>query len=296
MVELLLGKPVREEAIAKIKEEVKGLSVVPLAKVIYAENCDGGSKIYVQNKLKLATECGIDMEIAPVLWEDKTKEEIIEQIINYIKEFNGDDSIQGYFIQLPIKSGVDGQAIKIEDFVDYIDSKKDLDGFTKENFANTWFNIEGLGACTPQGVIDILDYYGFDLEGKNVLVVNRSHLIGMPIAGLLINRNATVTIAHSKTKDLKKLTKSADIVILGTGQTEAFDSSYFRGKEQVIIDCTISRNSKGKLCGDLHPNVYKTKKDLYIAPSPGGVGLMTVVNLMNNVIKATKLNYKENTL
>ena len=120
MVELLLGKPVREEAIAKIKEEVKGLSVVPLAKVIYAENCDGGSKIYVQNKLKLATECGIDMEVAPVLWEDKTKEEIIEQIINYIKEFNGDDSIQGYFIQLPIKSGVDGQAIKIEDFVDYL--------------------------------------------------------------------------------------------------------------------------------------------------------------------------------
>lgn len=120
MVELLLGKPVREEAIAKIKEEVKGLSVVPLAKIIYAVGCDTGSTVYVRNKLKLATECGIDMEIAPVLWEDKTKEEIIEQIINYIKEFNTDDSIQGYFIQLPIKSGVDGQAIKIEDFVDYL--------------------------------------------------------------------------------------------------------------------------------------------------------------------------------
>ena len=111
----------------------------------------------------------------------------------------------------------------------------------------------------------------------------------MPIAGLLINRNATVTIAHSKTVNLKKLTREADIVILGTGQTEAFDSSYFRGKEQVIVDCTISRNSKGKLCGDLHPNVYKSKKDLYIVPSPGGVGLMTTVRLMFNVLQATKL-------
>lgn len=288
MIELLYGKPVREEAIAKIKEEVKGLSVVPLAKVIYAENCDGGSKIYVQNKLKLATECGIDMEIAPVLWEDKTKEEIIEQIINYIKEFNSDDSIQGYFIQLPIKSGIDGQAIKIEDFVDYIDSKKDLDGFTKENFANTFFNIPSLKACTPQGVIEILDHYGVELEGKNVLIVNRSHLIGMPLTGLLLNRNATVTIAHSKTVNLKKLTREADIIVLGTGQAEMFDSSYFKGKGQVIVDCTITRNSKGKLCGDLNKSIYKSKKDLRVVPSPGGIGLMTTTCLMKNICLASK--------
>lgn len=294
MVELLYGKPVREEAILKIKENVAKLPVVPMAKIIYAEGCDTGSTVYVGNKLALAKECGIDMEIAPILWQDKTKEEIIKQIINYIVEFNKDESIQGYFIQLPIKSDVDGEAVDIEDFVDYIDSKKDLDGFTKENFANAWFNIESLGACTPQGVIDILDYYGFDLEGKSVVIVNRSHLIGMPLAGLLINRNATVTIAHSKTKDLKKLTKAADIVILGTGRAEMFDSSYFKGKEQVIIDCTITRNVKGKLCGDIHPNVYKSKKDLYIAPSPGSVGLLTVVELMNNIVKATKLNCQEN--
>lgn len=293
MVKLLYGKPVREEAIIKIKQDVNNLTIVPLTKIIYAENCDTGSKIYVQNKLKLATECGIDMEIAPILWQDKTKEEIIKQIIDYIKEFNDDDAVQGYFIQLPIKSGIDGQFVKIEDFVDYIDSKKDLDGFTKENFANTWFNIDTLNACTPKGIIDILNYYQIDLESKNVLIVNRSHLIGMPLTGLLINRNATVTIAHSKTKNLKQLTKQADIVVLGTGQAEIFDSSYFKGKGQVIVDCTITRNNKGKLCGDLHPNIYKSKKDLYIVPSPKGVGLLTTVRLMNNIVKATKLKNKQ---
>lgn len=286
MINLLGGKPVRESLISNLKEEVKTLPMIPHARIIYAEGFDVGSSVYVKNKLKLAVECGIDMKISPLEWENKTKQEIITQIIDYIELFNVDDTIQGYFIQLPI-AGIDG-SIKIEDFVDYIDSKKDLDGFTKENFANIYFNIDSLAPCTPAGIMDILDYYNIDLEGKNVLIVNRSHLIGMPIAGMLLNKNATVTIAHSKTVNLKKLTKEADIIILGTGRAEMFDSSYFKGKGQIIVDCTITRNSKGKLCGDLHPNVYKSKKDLSIVPSPGGVGLMTVAKLMANIVKTTQ--------
>ena len=288
MVELLYGKPVRENVIEDIKSKINELDVIPFAKIIYADGCNPASKVYVQNKLKLANECGIDMDIANVDWETKTKDEIIKQIIEYIELFNKDEGIQGYFIQLPIKSAVDGGVIKIEDFVDYIMPEKDLDGFTKENFANTFFNIPSLKACTPQGIVKILDHYNVELEGKNVLIVNRSHLIGMPLTGLLLNRNATVTIAHSKTVNLKKLTREADIIILGTGQAEMFDSSYFRGKGQVIVDCTITRNAKGKLCGDLSSTIYKSKKDLRIVPSPGGVGLMTTTCLMGNIYLASK--------
>lgn len=283
MVELLYGDIVRDSKKEEIKNKVARLKNIPHLKIIYADGFDEASKIYVRNKIKFCNEAGIDYELVKLNWENSTKEAVLNEIIGLIKKYNDDDSVTGYFVQLKLPYGIDESM-----FIDYFRPEKDIDAFSRENLGRLYKNEEGLVPCTAQGIIDILDYYNIDLEGKDVVVINRSQLVGIPVAALLINRNATVTVCHSKTKDLKKKVRNADIVITAVGKANFMDSSWFKSG-QVIIDVSMNRDENGKLCGDVSKKVYKSKKDLKITPVPRGCGALTILNIGANILKSAEM-------
>lgn len=277
----LLAKKIREQ----LKVECDGLKtnkIVPkLAVVMVGDN--SASKVYVKNKSKACEEIGIKYE-EHLLSEDIKQEELIE----LIKKLNRDESVNGILLQSPIPGHLNiNQAFKA------ISYRKDVDGFTPSSVGKLSIGEDTFISCTPYGIIKMFEEYNIDLTGKDVVIVGRSNIVGKPLIQCCLNKNATVTVCHSKTTNLKEHTKRADILISAIGKAKFITQDMVK-KDSVVIDVGINRDENGKLVGDVDfENVERIAS--YITPVPGGVGPMTIAMLMNNVIKATKEQHNRNT-
>lgn len=230
------------------------------------------SKVYVANKEKACNEVGI-INITEIYPESITENELI----NHIEEFNNSHLVDGILVQLPLPKHINSDNI-----LSAIDPKKDVDGFHPQNVANLWLGRDCTIPCTPKGIIKLIDSINIDLCGKRVVIVGRSNIVGLPISKLCLDRNATITICHSKTKNLKKITSEADVLIVAVGKPKFITHDMVK-VGAVVIDVGINRVN-GKLYGDVdYENVqYKAS---YITPVPGGVGPMTIACLMKNTIE-----------
>ena len=240
---------------------------------------DEASKVYIRQKENAATKLGYSY-IHKHFPSNVTQDEVIKEI----ESLNNDDCIDGIIVQMPLPKHLNEAEIQ-----NTIDPLKDVDGLTYVNTGRLVQNVPGLVPCTPKRIIDILDNYNIGLEGANIVVIGRSILVGKPIATLLTNRNATVVLTHSKTKDLASITRNADIIIAAVGKANFVTEDMVKDGA-VVIDVGINRID-GKLCGDVDYHNVKDKCS-YITPVPGGVGPMTVYELMNNVYEAHVLRKK----
>lgn len=266
------GKEYKAILLEELKNKLSTLSTQLGLAVLQVGN-DEASNVYVKQKQKMAEELGYKF-IHNVYPEDITQDELIKEI----EKLNHDETIDGILVQMPIPKHLDSGVIQ-----NSISPSKDVDGLTHVNAGKVVTNTPGLVPCTPKGIIDLLDHYKIKIEGSNVVVIGRSILVGKPIANLLINRNATVTLCHSKTRDIKQFTLNADIVIVAVGKAGFLTEDMIQDGA-VVIDVGINRID-GKLYGDVdYENV--AKKASYITPVPGGVGPMTVAELADNVYEA----------
>ena len=256
-------------------EELKKQGILPKLAVILVGD-DPASKVYVKNKNKACEDVGIEFE-EYLLNSDITQ----EQLINLINSLNKKKDVHGILLQSPIPHHLD-----INEAFRTIAPEKDVDGFNPVNVGKLTLGQNTFVSCTPYGVIKMFEEYNIDLEGKNVTIIGRSNIVGKPLIQCCLNKNATVTVCHSRTKDLKEHTKNADIVIAAIGKAKFITADIIK-EGAVVIDVGINRTEEGKLVGDVDfENVEK--KASYITPVPGGVGPMTIAMLMNNVIKAAK--------
>ena len=272
-------KKIVENKKIELKEKVKKLKkegVVPKLAVILANDL-AASKIYVSKKREMCAELGVD-EVEYMLDENTTTGEVI----NIIDRLNSDDSVHGILVQLPVFKHLDERKI-----LERIDPSKDVDGFHPMNLGSLVMGNNRIVACTPKGIMMILKETGVDLTGKTAVVVGRSVIVGKPISQLLLNANATVITCHSKTVDLKKYTKMADILVVAAGVPHLVTEDMVK-KGSIVIDVGINRID-GKIVGDVDTeNVKKVAK--YITPVPGGVGITTVVSLLGNLIEMAENN------
>ena len=271
MSKIIDGKMVSKEIKDKLKDKVSKLTIKPTLVVISVGDNEA-SKVYVGQKEKCANYIGINYQ--HMHFDTISDDELIDKI----EKLNKDKMVNGIIVQLPLPKGMNETRI-----VNSIDSRKDVDGLTYHNAGLLLNNEKCLVSCTPKGIMELLKYYHVDLEGKNVVVIGRSILVGKPMMNLLINANATVTLCHSKTKDIAKITKKADVLIVAIGKKFFVTKDMVR-RHSVIIDVGINRFD-GKLYGDVNYDDVFDKVSL-ITPVPGGVGPMTVVMLMQNVIEA----------
>ena len=272
------GKALAQEIRNDLKLEVQELKekgINPkLAVIMLGE--DKASAVYVRNKSKACNELGIEFEEFI-----KGNETTQKELIDLIDELNKREDIHGILLQSPIPKNLD-----IREAFNRIDSKKDVDGFNPINVGKLAIGEDCFISCTPYGVIKMLEAYNIEIEGKRAVVIGRSNIVGKPVAQCLLNKNATVTICHSKTRNIAEVVREADIVIAALGKPKFVTEDMIKDGA-VVIDVGINRNSEGKLEGDVDlENV--SKKASYITPVPGGVGPMTIAMLMNNVVKAAK--------
>lgn len=262
---------------AKVKDELKGnvnsYFQTPILAVVTIGD-DAASEVYVKNKKKACEYVG--MSFLHLDYASCVKEEVV---IKKIKQLNKDKSINGIIVQLPIPDN-----FNVSKIINTIDPAKDVDGLTNTQAGKLIQNEKCLIPCTPKGIMEIFKEYKIDLEGKHVVIVGRSNLVGKPLMLECLNKNATVTMCHSKTKDLKKYTKDADILVVAVGKKYLIDKTMVK-KDSVIIDVGINRID-GKLYGDVNPNVEEVCE--YLTPVPGGVGPMTVSMLLKNTFEAYK--------
>ncbi len=278
MATILDGKEVARKTRERLKnkvEELKQKGIVPKLAVIMVGE-DGASKIYVRNKSKACEELGIEYE-EYLLGDDTTQEKLLE----LINELNERTDVNGILLQSPIPKHLD-----INEAFRTIAPNKDVDGFNPINVGKLVLGQETFVSCTPFGVIKLLEEYNIEIEGKNAVVIGRSNIVGKPMLQCLLNKNATVTICHSKTKELKDITKKADILVCALGKTKFVTADMVK-EGAVVIDVGINRNEEGKVCGDVDFEEV-SKIASYITPVPGGVGPMTIAMLMNNIIKASQ--------
>ncbi len=278
-MKLLDGKIVKKTVLAELKEKVSK-EKRPLGLVVIQVGEDPASVVYVRQKAKMAEKVGFNFNHVKL---DSSVSE--EELLNKIDEFNNDDNVDGILVQMPIPKHLNPKIIQ-----NAISPLKDVDGLTDINMGRLMHNEEALVPCTPLGIMDLLKHYGIEVAGKRVVVVGRSDLVGKPMLALMINADATVTLCHSKTKDMSKITKKADILIAAVGKANFIKAEDIR-KGCVVIDVGINRMSDGSLCGDVDFNSVKDKVS-YITPVPGGVGQMTVAELGMNTYKAYLLRNK----
>lgn len=279
MAEILDGKLVSQRIKENLKTEVDELKkngIFPKLAVIMVGE-DPSSKIYVRNKSIACEEIGIEYE--EYLLKDDTT---MEELLGLINKLNQDDSVNGILLQSPIPRGLD-----INEAFKAIDPKKDVDGFNPCNVGKLCLGQDSFISCTPYGIIRLLEEYGIEIEGKDAVVVGRSNIVGKPMMQCLLNKNATVTICHSKTIKLERATKKADILVVAVGKPKFVTKDMVK-EGAIVVDVGINRGEDGKLCGDVdYDEVSKIAS--YITPVPGGVGPMTIAMLMNNIVKAAKL-------
>lgn len=256
-----------------IRKELSERAVVPRLAVIMIGN-NPASQAYVNGKKRDCEECGIDFELFH-LSEDSTQ----DSIISLINRLNTSNIVNGILVQLPIPSHLDKDAI-----VKAINPCKDVDCFCEENLGRLFLNRPVFEPCTPSGIIDLMAYYGILVKGRHCVIIGRSDIVGKPLATMLINYGATVTVCNSHTKDLKSITQSADIVVCAVGKPKFLTADMIH-EGAIVIDVGINRNEEGKLCGDVDFENVKLKASA-ITPVPGGVGLMTRAALMTNILKS----------
>jgi methylenetetrahydrofolate dehydrogenase (NADP+)/methenyltetrahydrofolate cyclohydrolase len=268
---LEMRKQIREGALKFSAEHGKE---VGLAVVLVGE--DSASKVYVRNKIKGCEEVGIK-SFAYYLPEDATQ----NQVEDLVKGLVADDNIHGILVQLPLPKHLDSSAI-----LKLIPKAKDVDGFCEENIGSLCMNEDCLVACTPNGVMKMLEREGITVAGKSAVVVGRSNIVGKPMAMLLLNANATVTVCHSKTQNLQQICSSADILVAAIGKAKFIKGDMVKNGA-VVIDVGMDRDESGKLCGDVDFDDVKDKCS-YITPVPGGVGPMTITMLLYNTLIAAQ--------
>lgn len=266
-----LARKLQEELKVKVTQ-LKQDGIQPCLAVILVGN-DSASQVYVRNKKKVAQKLGIktiDKQLPQTVNES--------ELVDLVTELNQDENIHGILVQLPLPESID------EDLVmRAIDPAKDVDGFHPFNIGKLFMNKGQIVPCTPKGIMRLLAEYQINLDGKKVVIVGRSKIVGMPLIALMLNANATVTVAHSHTKNLKEITRDADIVITAIGQAEFFDMQYFNS-DAIIIDVGTNRNEAGKLVGDVKRDAVMGHV-AYLSPVPGGVGPMTITMLMEQTIQ-----------
>lgn len=238
---------------------------------------DPASESYLKGRLKISDELGVNVKT--FTFEDTNT---TNDVINLIKELNNDETVDGIMVDRPLPKSFNESLV-----LSSISVNKDVDGYTPLNLGNLVFNQDCFSSCTPGAALRILDFYNIDLTGKNALVIGRSVNVGKPLALLLLNKNATVTVAHSKTRNLKAKCKEADIVFLALGRAN-FLSKEDITENTIIVDIGINFDENGKLCGDANKECYEIAKAY--TPVPGGVGVMTNILLMENLLKAYKRN------
>ena len=276
MAKIIDGKAislaVKDEIKAKTAElSAKGITAT-LAVILVGE--DPASQVYVKNKKKACEYCGI-RSLSYELPADTTEEKLLE----LIDELNKRDDVNGILVQLPLPKGMDEDKV-----LDAISPDKDVDGFHPVNVGKLSIGKKGFVSCTPAGVIQLLKRSGIEISGKECVVVGRSNIVGKPMSMLLLKENGTVTVCHSRTKDLKEVTGRADILVVAIGKPKFIDASYVK-EGAVVIDVGIHRMDDGKLCGDVD---YASVEPLAsaITPVPGGVGPMTIAMLMYNCLSS----------
>lgn len=273
------GKIVSGQIKDELKEKVaayKKQGVEITLAVIQVGN-DPASTVYVGNKKKACEYIGI-RSLAYELPENISQEELLKKI----EELNGRKDVNGILVQLPLPKHIDEDAV-----IRSIDPKKDVDGFHPQSVGALSIGEPGFVSCTPAGIIQLLKRSNIEIAGKECVVVGRSNIVGKPIAMLLLRENGTVTVCHSKTKNLKEVTKRADILVVAIGKPKFITKEYVKDGA-VVIDVGIHRNENNKLCGDVD---YEDVESVVsaITPVPGGVGPMTIAMLMNNCVEAVKL-------
>lgn len=280
-MQIIDGKLVAQVTREQIKKDVEAIKAanypcgIGLAVILVGD--DPASQVYVRNKIKACDEVGIKSFLCKLPAESTFDE--VAGTINYLNE---NPDVSGMILQLPLPKHLDENAL-----IDLIDPDKDVDGCHYVQKGRLWTGRDSLVACTPYGVMKLLDYYNIPLEGKNAVVIGRSNLVGKPLAQLLLDRNCTVTICHSRTKNLAEITSRADIVCVAIGKAKFLKADMVK-EGAVVIDVGMDRDENGKLCGDVD-FAGVAPKCSYITPVPGGVGPMTVTMLLANTVKAFKL-------
>ena len=276
MAQIIDGKKISQDIKDELKEKVTALKeagMEPALAVIQVGN-DPASSVYVRNKKKACEYIGI-RSLSYELPEETTEDALIE----LIEKLNNDKTVNDILVQLPVPKHIDPDKI-----IRTISPEKDVDGFHPQNVGKLVIGEEGFISSTPAGVIQLLKRSGIEISGKNCVIVGRSNIVGKPMALLMLRENATVTVCHSHTKDLKEVTKRADILIVAIGKPKMITADYVK-EGAVVIDVGIHRPEGGKLCGDVDfDSVEKTASA--ITPVPGGVGPMTIAMLMNNCVEA----------
>ena len=263
---------IREQAEKFRKQRGKDIG---LAVILVGE--DPASQVYVRNKIKACEEVGVK-SFSYHLPAETTE----QQLVSLIDELVESENVHGILVQLPLPKHLNERAV-----LAHIPPAKDVDGFCAENVGNLAMNRTTIVACTPFGVMKMLEKYGIDLKGKNAVVLGRSNIVGKPMAMLLLNADATVTVCHSKTKNLKEICAAADILVVAIGRAKFVTADMVK-EGAVVIDVGMDRDENGKLCGDVDFEHVKDKAS-YITPVPGGVGPMTITMLLyNTVIAATR--------
>ena len=278
MAELIDGKKVSAKIRQELKIEVEKLKnngISPKLAVIMVGD-DKASKVYVKNKSKACNEIGIEYE--EFLLSENTQ---MPELLDLIDKLNNREDIHGILLQSPIPKHLD-----IKEAFNNINYKKDVDGFHPINVGKLSIGEDSFISCTPYGIIKLLEEYKIETEGKNAVIIGRSNIVGKPLIQCMLNKNATVTVCHSKTKNIEEITKNADILIAALGKAKFVKADMVKNGA-VVIDVGINRNELGKLEGDVDFEEVE-KKVSYITPVPGGVGPMTIAMLMNNVVKAAK--------
>ncbi len=273
---LLDARELVSKKVNELKSRVDKLSKKP-SLVIIRVGDDFASGKYVANKIKKCDEVGIDSKI--IHFDGDVKQEVVEETI---LNLNKDEDITGILLQLPIPKHLD------EDYLtNLIEDEKDVDGFTIGNMGKLSLGLESNVACTPRGIITLLKEFNIEIEGQDVLIINRSNIVGKPLAQLFLKENATVTIAHSKTKNLKEKIVLSDIVVTAVGKANFLRADDFKNNT-TIIDVSINFNELGKMCGDVAKEDYDVlvnEKQCNLTPVPNGVGQMTVIELIEQTIE-----------
>ena len=272
MAIILDGKKLRDKILEDLKQKVEKFQVKPSLVVILVGE-DPASQIYVNNKKKIAQQIGINSQV--INYPENTTE---ETVLNKIKELNENKNVTAILVQLPLPNHISKEKV-----INTISPQKDVDGFTPYNFGKLFSGEKPIVyPCTPKGILLLLDEYGIELEGKHAVVVGRSNIVGRPVAQMLLDRNATVTMCHSYTKNLEQIIKTADVVVSAVGK------NIIKGEmlkaDCVVIDVGIFKDSNGKTRGDVDFE-SSSKIASYISPVPGGIGPMTIASLMLNTVE-----------
>ena len=278
MAQLIDGKRISQEIKDELKSEVQKMKEqgINICLAVIQVGNDPASTVYVRNKKKACAYIGIESRSYEL--PEETAE---EELVKLVEELNQDDTVNGILVQLPLPRHIDEDRI-----IRTILPDKDVDGFHPVSVGRLWIGEKGFVSCTPAGIIQLLKRSGIGIEGKNCVIIGRSNIVGKPMAALLLRENGTVTVAHSRTKDLSGITSKADILVAAIGKARFITAEYVK-EGAVVIDVGMNRDEEGRLCGDVDFEDVEPKVSA-ITPVPGGVGPMTIAMLMNNCVETVR--------